>query len=241
MTDTTLNKFMRAEAAADYVDERLAHSEPATLGRTWLTSTRTWPSRSVTSMLRRPWDRSSGSWSREKKNGNRPRVRPGRQTNGSRPWRRPCRRPAGPCPGSRPGRKQVSSGQISGWRTKRPRSIASAWSRISTCTWPNSARPTREALEEEKQQAREQATAAAQTNVQQELQRLQAQETRYLDVYKPITRILKETNKTLVTERNAWKKKYEELVVKVKPYIEALKQLPERLVSSVQWFFVQPG
>ena len=40
----------------------------------------------------------------------------------------------------------------------------------------------REALEEEKQQAREQAAAAAKTNVQQELQRLQAQETGYLEL-----------------------------------------------------------
>ena len=39
-----------------------------------------------------------------------------------------------------------------------------------------------EALDEEKQQARQQAEAAAQANVQQELQRLQAQEIRYLEL-----------------------------------------------------------
>ena len=88
----------------------------------------------------------------------------------------------------------------------------------------------RAALEKEEEQAKKQATAAAETNVQQELQRLQAQETGYLALQTE-HQVLKETNKTLVTERNAWKKKYDDMVAHVKPYLEALKQLPERLVS----------
>ena len=88
----------------------------------------------------------------------------------------------------------------------------------------------REALEEEKQQAREQAAAAAKTNVQQELQRLQEQETSYLALQSD-HQTLKTKNEELVTDRNKWEQKYDDLAAKVKPYLEALKQLPERLVS----------
>ena len=67
-------------------------------------------------------------------------------------------------------------------------------------------RADKAALEEEKKQAREQAAAAAETNVQQELQRLKAQETSYRTLQTG-HKELKETNITLVTERNDWKKK----------------------------------
>ena len=92
-----------------------------------------------------------------------------------------------------------------------------------------------EALDEEKQQARQQAEAAAQANVQQELQRLQAQEIRYLEL-QTNHQDLETKHKNLETDRDTWKKKFEELTEKVKPYIEALKQLPERLVSKFNGF-----
>ena len=131
-------------------------------------------------------------------------------------------------------RKYLRARSAGGY-TKRPRSIVTAWARISTCTCPNSARPTGRRWRRKSNRPGSKAAAAAKTNVQQELQRLQAQETGYLALQTE-HQVLKETNKTLVTERNAWKKKYDEMVAHVKPYLEALKQLPERLVSKFNGF-----
>ena len=91
------------------------------------------------------------------------------------------------------------------------------------------------ALEEEKKQARKQAAADAETNVQQELSRLKLQETRYQGL-QTAHADLEKTHAELKTDRDTWKKKFEELTEKVKPYIEALKQLPERLVSKFNGF-----
>ena len=229
MTDTTLNKYDRAEAAGDWVDERLAHSEPAN-SKDLL---------DVNKAVAEPIRYKNAAPSLG------PVVRELVREKEKRQQAESAARAANQ-------RVEVVEKALpeTGWtmprvKTKREKKFLRPDQRVETETASQYRRRVdedidlylskqrkadRAALEKEEEQAKKQATAAAETNVQQELQRLQAQETGYLALQTE-HQVLKETNKTLVTERNAWKKKYDDMVAHVKPYLEALKQLPERLVS----------
>ena len=229
MTDTTMNQFKRIEAATDYVAERLAYSEPPTAADLvdvnkdvaepirYINAT---PSLGpvVRELVREKEKRQQAESAVRAANKRVEAVEKALPETG---WTMPRVKTRKETSIFRPDQR-VENEKASQYRQRVVQDI--------DLYLAKQRRADLQALEKEEEQVREKATAAAETNVQQELQRLKAQETSYRTLQTD-HKELKETNITLVTERNDWKKKYEELVVKVEPYIEALKQLPVRLVS----------
>ena len=219
MTDTTMNQFKRIEAATDYVAERLVATLRAadSVHLVDVNKDVAEPSRYINATP------SLGPVVRELVLGKRKTERgrecgPGGRQTGRGPGEGLAGDRLDHAQGENQERKETLWARISGWKQKRLRCIASAWARISTCIWPNSARPTGQALEEEEKQVREQATADGKANVQQEIQLL-------ID---RATAADSRAGKATTRAKNA-ESALEKLKERCKVFLDALESLPEKM------------